>query len=147
MRVEMKDINLGTIKKCTEYKIHTTFSSTVSINGIDCFKDSFGHIESDSEIYKENAVLIKVVDSGYVDLDSLKRFRDTIKVKNSITRDGGFYLDRLILGTSEYKEGCLFVDESTLKQYEPLDNKKTKTIKQLKKSLMVDPRFPHGINN
>lgn len=147
MKVQMKDIYFGTIKKCTEYEMHTTFSSKMSINGIDCFEDSFGMIESDSEIYKENAVLIKVVESGYVDLDTLKGFRDTIKVKNSITRNGGFYLDRLILGNSEHKEGCLFVDESTLRQYEPLDNKKTTTVKQLKKSLMLDPRFPHGINN
>ena len=147
MKLQIENIYLGTIRKCTKYEPHTTFSSEMYINGIDCFEDSFGTIETDSEIYKENAVLIKVVESGYVDLETLKRFSDAIKVKKSITRNGGFYLDRLILGNSEHKKDCLFVDESTLRQYEPLNTKKATTVKQLKKSLMLDPRYPRGINN
>lgn len=146
MKINMKDIYIGTIKKCTKYEKHPAFSSTISIGGVHCFCDSFGHVETDSEIYKQDAFLIKVAKNGYVDLDTLNSFLDTLKIKSSITRDGGFYLDGLILNTYNYKVNGLFVDRSSLQQYVPLENKETTTVKKLKKSLLLDPRYlhPHG---
>ena len=49
------------------------------------------------------------------------------------------------MGTSPSKSGTLFVDVDTLKKYEPLKEIKRPTVKKLKKTMLMDPRVPGGI--
>ena len=69
-------IFIGDIRKCTKYETHTTFSSSTYI-GDQCIGcDSFGYIDKDDELYKENAVLIKIKNGGYVDLERFNSILD-----------------------------------------------------------------------
>lgn len=115
MKIDMENVFIGTIRKCTKYDTHTTFSSEFYMGEICIGGDCFGYIESDSIVSKENAKLLKVTNGGYVDLDLLNSFLDEIKVKSKITKDGGFYTNGIIMGTSPNGVNNLFVDESTLK--------------------------------
>lgn len=145
MKIDMNNVFIGTINKCIQYDTKTTFSSETYI-GEDCIgSDSFGYIVEDGIKYKENAKLLKVTTNGYVDLDTLNSILDEIKVKSKITKDGGFYLNGLILSTSPHKLGCLYVDSSTLIQYKPLEQIKKPTVKKLKKTMLMDARIPGGI--
>lgn len=144
MKIDMENVFIGTIRRCTKYNTHTTFSSSTYI-GDDCIgEDSFGYIEYDSIVRKENAKLLKVTQGGYVDLDYLNNLLDELKVKSKITRNG-FYTNGLIMSTSPGKSGDLFVDVDTLKKYEPLKEIKRPTVKKLKKTMLMDARVPGGI--
>ena len=75
-----EQIFIGNIRRCTKYENHTTFSSSTYI-GDQCIGcDSFGYIEEENELYKENAILIKVEHGGYVDLEKLNSILDYIKM-------------------------------------------------------------------
>ena len=55
-------IFIGNIKRCTKYISHSRFTGNVFI-GEECVSlNSFGYIESEDELYKENAVLVKLTD-------------------------------------------------------------------------------------
>ena len=141
MKIDINNVFIGTIRICTKYETHVTFSSKTYI-GDDCIdEDCFGYTESDSIVSKENAKLLKVTNGGYVDLDSLNSFLDEIKVKSKIIKDGGFYTNGLIMGTSPSGVNRLFVDESTLQKYEPLDYIKKPTVKKIKKTMLMDARL------
>ena len=145
MKIDMNNVFIGTIRKCTKYKMHTTFSAGTYIGNVCISEECFGHVETDSTVYKENAKLLKITNGGYVDLDLLNNFLDEIKVKSRITKNG-FYLNGLIMSTSANKMDCLFVDEESLIQYEPLKEIKRPTVKKLKKTMLMDPRVPGGID-
>lgn len=129
-------IYIGNIMSCTSYKEHITFGSSLSIGGQEICSDSFGYIEQKSEIYKENAILLKLKNGGFVDLDNLNTFFDHISVKKRCTKDG-FYLDGIIMSTSAHKEGCLFVDSNpeTLHMYEPSNIVQNISVHQFKKKM------------
>jgi len=136
MKIDMNNVFIGTIERCTKYEMHTTFALGDA---------EAGYIIKESVPYKCSAKLLKVTNGGYVDLDLLNSFLDEIEVKNKISKDGGFYRSSLIMGTSPYGMDCLFVNESTLKQYIPLQEIKRPTVKKLKKSMLMDVRIPGGI--
>ena len=122
---------VGDIKKCTKHIMEPVFSSSTYI-GDDCIGcDCFGHTIVESELYKENAVLIEF-NGGYVDLDNLKNVVDYIKVHKDITRDG-FYMGGLIMSTMPHTSDSLFVDSSSLKPYQSQNNKDNISVKQLRK--------------
>jgi hypothetical protein len=128
-------IFIGNINKCTKYINHTTFSSGTFI-GDQCIGcDSFGYIEKEDEIYKENAILIKLKNGGYVDLENLNSIFDHLKVLNTTTRDG-FYLGGIIMSTSAHCVGSIFVDQKSLVPYYT-ENKNNSNIsaRQLKKQI------------
>lgn len=135
MKIKPEQIFIGDIKKCTKYKMHTTFSSSLYIGDHCIGCDSFGHIEEDSELYKENAVLIKIENGGYVDLEKLNSILDYIKIHRDIEKDG-YQLGGLMIPTEAYCAGKLFVDGKTLKPYYN-DKQKTNYIstRQLKKQI------------
>lgn len=135
MKIDMENVFIGTINKCTQYDIEKIFSDEVYIGNSWIGGDSIGYIIKDGLPFKENAILLKVAKDGYVDLDTLNSFLDEIKVKSNISKNGGFYLNGLILSNSPHKFGCLYVDESTLKQYKPLKEIKKPTVKKLKKTM------------
>ena len=131
-------IFIGDIRKCTKYETHTTFSSSTYI-GDQCIGcDSFGYIDKDDELYKENAVLIKIKNGGYVDLERFNSILDYIRIYRDITKDG-YRLGGVMMSTSAHCIDSLFVDEESLKPYYT-DKQQTDDIsvhqlkKQVKKS-------------
>ncbi len=59
-------IFVGNIRKSIKYETHNAFSSSMYV-GDQCIAcSSFGHINTDDELFKENAVLIKIKNGGYV---------------------------------------------------------------------------------
>ena len=144
MKIDMNNVFIGTIRKCTKYKMHTTYASEAYIGDVCLGEDSFGYIISDSIAFKESAKLLKVTNGGYVDLDYLNNLLDELKVKSKITKNG-FCTNGLIMGTSADGAGSLFVDEESLVQYKPLKEIKRPTVKKLKKTMLMDVRVPGGI--
>lgn len=109
-------IFIGDIKKCTKYETHTTFS-TYSYFGDQCIGGgSVGYIEEETELYKKNAILIKVRDNRYVDLEQLNSILNYIKIFLHMV-DKSQYLGELIMPTCAYYKNSLFVDEKSLKPY------------------------------
>lgn len=125
----------GDIRKCTKYKTHVTLSGSTYI-GEQCIEsDSFGYIEDDDEIYKENAILIKIKNGGYVDLERLNSILDYIRIYRDISKNG-YRLGGLMMPTSSFCVDRLFVDEKSLKPY--YDNEqqtKNISVRQLKKQI------------
>ena len=76
----------------------------------------FGYITKEDELYKENAVLIKIENGGYVDLERFNSILDYIRIHKDITKNG-YRLGGLMMSTSAHSRNCLFVDEKSLKPY------------------------------
>lgn len=109
-------IFIGDIRKCTKYEAHNIFSSSFFI-GDECIgSDAFGYIDLESEIYKENAILIKIENGGYVDLERFNSILDYIRIYKDIRKDG-YMLGGLMMPTSANNINSLFVDEESLKPY------------------------------
>lgn len=127
-------IFIGDIRKCTKYETHTTFSGSTYIGNQHIYCDSFGYIDEDDELYKENAILIKIENGGYVDLERFNSILDYIKIYRDIKKDG--YRLGLMMSTSAHCIDSLFVDEKSLKPY--YDDKRQKdsiSVHQLKKQV------------
>ena len=79
---------IGNIKRCTKYISHSRFTGNVFI-GEECVSlNSFGYIESEDELYKENAVLVKTKNGGYIDLENFNSILDYLKIyKDDAQRD------------------------------------------------------------
>ena len=128
-------IFIGDIRKCTKYETHTKLSSSTYI-GDQCIGcDSFGYIDKDDELYKENAVLIKIKNGGYVDLERFNSILDYIRIYRDITKDG-YRLGRFMMSTSALCFDSLFFVEESLKPYYA-DKQQTDDISvhQLKKQV------------
>lgn len=133
-------IFIGDIRKCTKYETHTTLSSSTYI-GDQCIGcDSFGYIDKDDELYKENAVLVKIENGGYVDLERFNSILDYIRIYRDITKDG-YRLGGLMMSTSAHCIDSLFVDEKSLKPYYA-DKQQTEdiSVRQLKKQVKNNNR-------
>lgn len=128
-------IFIGNIRQCTKYEEHVMFSSETYIGSELLGGERFGSIEEDDELYKENAILIKLKNGGYVDLDRFNSILDYIRLHRLYTKNG-FRLGGLIMSTSAYKSGGLFVDEKSLKSYYPVyEDIKDASILKLKKQI------------
>lgn len=125
-------IFIGNIRKCTKYEEHVMFSSETYIGSELLGRERFGSIEEDDELYKENAILIKVKNGGYVDLDRFNSILDYIRLHRCCTKNG-IRLGGLVISTSPYKLESLFVDEKSLKPYYPVNEEiKDTSILKLK---------------
>ena len=129
-----EQIFIGNIRKCTKYEEHTTFKSQTFIDSDIIDTDTFGYIVSDDELYKENAILLKIKQGGYVDIERLNSILDHIKMHQNITKRG-FILGGLIMSTSSHCIDSLFVDESSLKPYYNNKQQKNISVRQLKKQI------------
>lgn len=118
---------IGNIKKCTKYKTPVPCNCNKYINH---------HDKSESEITKKNAVLIKVVEGGYVDIDSYNSALDYFKVRQSISKKS-LGINELILSTSPYQENCLFIDSSSLRPYYQKEESKIISLRNLKKEVIT----------
>ena len=128
-------IFIGDIRKCTKYETRTTFSSSMYIGDQYIGCDSFGYTYTDNELYKQNAILIKIKNGGYVDLEKFNSILDYIKIYKNITKNG-FISGGLIMPTYAYCINGLYVDEKSLKPYYT-DKSQTNNISihQLKKQI------------
>ena len=111
-----EQIFIGNIKRCTKYEEYNTIVGSTYIGNQLICTDSFGYITKEDELYKENAVLIKIENGGYVDLDRFNSFLDYIRIHKDITKNG-YRLGGLMMSTSAHSPNCLFVDEKSLKPY------------------------------
>lgn len=109
---------IGNIKKCTKLGAHKTFEMVTE--GI---TDSFGYIEIEDELYKENAILLKTKE-GYIDLDNLTTLYNIKKNRNK---------KNILMPTYPIYIGCLFIDEKSLKPYKSDIKKSTKAIEKVMK--------------
>ena len=114
--MKAEQIFIGDIRKCTKYETHTTFSSSAYIGNQCIVCDSFGYIDEDDELYKKNAILIKIKSGGYVDLERFNSIIDYIRIYHDITKNG-YRLGRLMMSTSAHCIDSLFVDEKSLQPY------------------------------
>lgn len=105
----------GTIRRCTEHEVHSIFSLSTYIDGQCIGCDGIGSVHIDSEIYKENAILIRLQNGSYVDLESLDSFLDCIRTYQSYSY--GLRGKGLMMYCNPDYVGSLFVDTSTLKPY------------------------------
>lgn len=124
---------IGNIKRCTKYISHSRFTGNVFI-GEECVNlSSFGYIESEDELYKENAVLVKTKNGGYIDLENFNSILDYLKIyKDDAQRD--YNLWKTIMPTHSRGNNSLFVDENSLKPYFNSEDKKEEiSIYQLRK--------------
>ena len=119
--MKIEQILIGDIKKCTRYKEHTTFS----INTGDII-DRIGYTETEGEVYKKDAVILKMNNGGYIDIDNYNTI-GKLRILTSRSKLGG-----LVLSKFASYEGCLYIDN--LKPYfnDQLQVNKI-LVKQLKK--------------
>ena len=120
-------IFIGDIKKCTKHDEHTILSIEGPFGG-----DFFGYTEVESELYKKDAILVKVTNHGYVDLEDLNSALDMLRVKKYITKSG-WINNSWIMSTSPNYVDDLFVDSNSIRPYYKNENSEKISIKQLKK--------------
>lgn len=126
---------IGNIRRCTKYEENIALSCKTYIDGQLVGCERFGSIEEDDELYKENAILIRVKNGGYVDLERFDSILDYIRLYRLYTKNG-FRLGGLIMSTSAYRLDDLFVDEKTLKPYYQTNEEvKDTSILKLKKQI------------
>ncbi len=138
--MKIEQIFIGDIRRCIKYETHTTLSSSSYI-GDQCIGcDSFGYIDKDDILYKAQAVLIKIKNGGYVDLERFNSILDYIRIYKDITKDG-YRLGGLMMSTSPHCIDSLFVDENSLKPYYA-DKQQTRdiSVRQLKKQIKNNNR-------
>lgn len=96
------------------------------------------HSEIEKEVYKKYAMLIKVADCGYVDIDSIHSIFDQLRIKRCLNKHGGFTMGGIVLddiptATLFDKEGDLHVERESLKPYPFTDEQGEISLRKLKK--------------
>lgn len=115
--MEESNLFIGNIKKCTKYETHKIISFSMA----GCC-DSFGYMEIEEELYKENAALIKTKDGKFIDIEDILDISQIKKTKGKIK-----------MTTYPTKKGCLFVDEKTLKPHGTEYSKAEKKLDKIMK--------------
>ena len=108
-----EQIFIGNIRKCTKYESHTIFQSKTYMDEECIGFDFFGCLNIDDELFKENAILIKIEKGGYVDLERFNSILDYVKIYKDITKDG-YVLGGLMMSTYSHGLDSLFVDKKSL---------------------------------
>lgn len=132
-----EQIFIGNIKKCTKYEEQTTFKCEAYFGDTPIFCDTFGSYTFESELYKENATLIKLKNGGYVDIDNLNTILDYMKMHKDITKNG-FRTGGLIMSEQVWAKDSLFIDCNSLKSYyQNPEEEKNISIKKLRKNIKI----------
>lgn len=130
MKIEIEDVYVGDIYKCTEHRYTPTMENCFCLGeGFDYY-GTVGYIVKKGKLYKSNAILVKIKNGGFVDIDSYKTFIDYIKICRDITKNG-FILDGIVLETSPHKIDSLYVESDSLVPYSTT----SRTFKGLKREL------------
>lgn len=132
--MKAEQIFVGDIKKCTKYEAHTIFQFEMCLNGQSLGGDSFGYVDVEDEIFKQNATLIKFEKGGYVDIENINSILDYIKIYRDIKKDG-YMLGGLLMSTSAHRSDCLFVDRDSITPYCSDEQTKSISIHQLRKQI------------
>ena len=128
-------IIIGNIKKCTKFEIHNIISNNEYINEKCIGSASYGYFDYEEQIIKENAILIKLKNGGYVDIENLNSFLDYIIINGFIVKNISC-LSSLVMSISPLCKDCLFVDEKSLKPYYSKESDvEDISIRELKKNL------------
>lgn len=149
MKIKNSSVYVGDIKKIKSANFH--LQHTAFMGGSFGFGVGIGHVETEEEIYKKSATLVKVADCGYVDIDSIHNVLDLLKLKRSFLSHGSFKIGDMIMVDHTIPfmtEGDQYVDSDTLKPYYPenvLDleqsiwslKRKDKKLKKLKSTLEI----------
>lgn len=91
---------------------------------------AFGHIETEAKVYKENAVLVRIKDNAYVDIEGLSLLDIVHLYLENEKRIKNNELCMPSLPSGLYEEQ-LYVDSNSLKPYVTTD-KKQKNISLMK---------------
>ena len=120
--MKLKKIYTGTIRKCSAYSLQQLYEKS-----LDTPVSGYSHAHIESKVEKENAILIKIKNGKYVDIDILKTLRDYLNI----------YFAELSLPSLSIhpsKEGELFVDKDSLAHYSnSKDYNKQISLKKIKK--------------
>ncbi len=132
--MKSNQIYIANLRKCTKHNSHALFQSSTSINGESLGEEIFGFVDRDDELYKENAILIKMQGGGYVDLDVLNNYFDYLRLFKDVT-PSGFVNNGIFMSTMPSKVGDVFVDYKTIKPYydfPQVENVSFRSLKRLK---------------
>lgn len=129
-------IFIGDIRVCTKYDRCASFVSGAYINGECIGSDYIGYINKDDELYKKDAILVKIKNRGYVDLEKLSSILDNIEIFLE-SRRRGFNEGDIAITTFPYEKGDLFVDETTLRPYFSDELRSDISVRQLKNLTIV----------
>lgn len=126
---------IGDIRKCTRYDMESIFMKEDYATGT-----VLGHTIKEDELYKKDAILIKVTEGGlassaYVDLESIKSSLDMLKLKKHIIKGHGWTNNSLMIPTHATGVDSLFVDIMSLRSYYEREIDKNISVKQLKKEI------------
>ena len=127
MKLEIDNVYVGNINKCTKYVTNNLFSSNNFM---------FGSINQEVTPYKKNAILLKVKNGGYVDIQNIKSNIDILKIyRDLLLSPNGFYRtnNNLMISTRPTKENDLCVDVDSLKPYYIGHNPKEADITSIKR--------------
>ena len=114
--MKTEKIYIGNIRRCTSYEEHYTRTASTCIDDMCIENESLGYINSDDVLYKENAILLKLDNGGFVDLEDLNSLLDILKLKkNSLSK--WITLGGSVMITTPYENDCLFVDRNSLRNY------------------------------
>lgn len=131
--MKVKGLVIGNIREVEYNCLKTTHSMHCDL-GFGC---SIAHHDIKTHSYKNDALLIKINNSGYVDVDNINSILDIIKIKRHIKRDG-IILGGPVLSDTVHpfaKPGDLFIEYNSIKECEIPEGYENKSIWQLSKYL------------
>lgn len=120
-------IFIGNIMKCVKFETKIIYNSEIDENNKNFGYEFFGCNISEDEVYKENAILIKLKNGKYVNLENINTIFDYLKLNQILPNDKS-YIGKIIMNTESKKINDLFVDEKSLKPYK-LENKNISILK------------------
>ena len=103
--MKIEGLYTGTILKCTH------------INDMlkDDIDEFYGFFRYNYEMYKENVLLAKIKNGGYVEFDKLSSLINRIKIGKDINKNG--WHEGFMISTCPSCVGNYFVDEDSIKPY------------------------------
>ena len=116
--MNQNQIFIGDIRVCTKYS-----SKDISTN--------LKKIIKETEEYKKDAILIKIKNGGFIDIDTLNNIIDYMNIISHKTK-GGWRLGGLMMDIQPHFEGALYIDRATLKPYFENKHIDNVSVKQLK---------------
>lgn len=135
--MKKEQIFIGDISRCTFYKPYYYFEEGGLLAGIT------SGVEFDSKSFKKNAVLIRLENGYYLDVECLNSVLDYLKLcKDKIVLGSQWYplgigkLSGLLMSTQPDATGALFVEKSSIEPYYNNIKKMGRvSARQLKKQL------------
>lgn len=130
--IDREDVFIGDINELTTDTKQKNTMACIGPFGLSVF----GYIEEpEVKTYKKDAILIKVADGGYVDVEDIKTFLSCRKINRTLSKDGhGFTLGGIVMQDDTFllRKGDHYVVRDTLRKYTELEENKC-SYKSLKK--------------